>query len=115
MERNYKYYKECSKLVKENCSIEEFYEYTDEIINFDVENGSFINTAEHVWGYVKNYASDREQMHFKKLLLDMEHKDKVKLYLRKLSEKYNAEYIINSYYFYYYVNINIFNITRSLK
>ncbi|MFT5871628.1 MAG: UV DNA damage endonuclease [Clostridium sp.] len=101
MERNYKYYKECSKLVKENCTIEEFYKYTDGIINFDVENGSFINTAEHVWGYVKDYASDREQMHFKKLILDIEHKEKVKIYLRKLCDKYNAEYILKSYYFYY--------------
>lgn len=101
MERNYKYYKECSKLVKENCSIEEFYRYTDEIINFDVENGSFINTAKHVWGYVKNYASDRELMHFEKLLIDMEHKEKIKAYLKKLSEKYNAQYMINSYYFSY--------------
>ncbi|MBW9147636.1 UV DNA damage repair endonuclease UvsE [Clostridium sp. CM028] len=101
MERNYKYYKECSKLIKENCSIEEFYEYTDEIINFDVENGSFVSTAEHVWGYVKNAASDKELTHFKKILLDMEHKEKVKLYLKKLSVRYNAEYILNSYYFYY--------------
>ncbi|WP_291632936.1 UV DNA damage repair endonuclease UvsE [Clostridium sp.] len=101
MERNYKYYKACSKLVKENCTIEEFYRYTDRIINFDVDNGSFINTAEHVWGYVKDYASDREQMHFKKLILDIEHKEKVKIYLRKLCDKYNAEYILKSYYFYY--------------
>lgn len=101
MERNYKYYKNCSKLVKENCSLEEFYEYTDEIINANVEDGSFINTAEHVWGYVKNDALDKELNHFKKLLLDMEHKEKVKLYLKKLSVRYNAEYILNSYYFYY--------------
>ena len=101
MERNYKYYKNCSKLVKENCSLEEFYEYTDEIINANVEDGSFINTAEHVWGYVKNDALDKELNHFKKLLLDMEHKEKIKLYLKKLSERYNAEYILNSYYFYY--------------
>ena len=101
MERNYKYYKECSKLVKENCSIVEFYEYIDEIINFDIESGSFINTAEHVWGYVKTNASDREYMHFKKLLLDMEHKEKIKLYLKKLIDKYDVEYMINSYYFFY--------------
>ncbi len=101
MERNYKYYKACSKLVKENCSIEEFYEYTDEIISFDVESGSFINTAEHVWGYVKNDVNEKEKKHFEKLILDMTHKDKVKLYLKKLCEKYNAEYIINSYYFNY--------------
>jgi len=101
MERNYKYYKECSRLVKENCNIQEFYEYTDEIMNFDVEDGSFINTSEHVWGYVKNNASDKEQIHFKKLLLDLEHKQKVKLYLKKLCDKYNAEYILTSYYFYY--------------
>ena len=101
MERNYKYYKECSKLVKENCSLEEFYEYTDEIISLDIESGSFINTAEHVWGYVKNYVCDKEKKHFEKLLLDMEHSEKVKLYLKKLSDKYNAEYIIDSYYFNY--------------
>jgi len=101
MERNYKYYKHCSKMVKENCSVEEFYEYTDEIINFDVENGSFINTAEHVWGYVKNYALDKEKNHFNKLLLDLEHKEKVKIYLKKLCDKYNTEYMINSYYFCY--------------
>ena len=66
-----------------------------------MEDGSFINTAEHVWGYVKNDALDKELNHFKKLLLDMEHKEKIKLYLKKLSERYNAEYILNSYYFYY--------------
>lgn len=101
MERNYKYYKECSRMVKENCSLEEFYEYTDEIINLDVEDGSFINTAEHVWGYVKDYVTDKEKAHFTKLLLDMEHKEKIKLYLKKLCDRYNAEYILNSYYFHY--------------
>jgi UV DNA damage endonuclease len=101
MERNNKYYKECSRLVQENCSIQEFYEYIDEIMNLDVEDGSFINTAEQVWGYVKNDASEKEQMHFKKILSDMQNKEKVKIYLKKLCEKYNAEYMINSYYFYY--------------
>jgi UV DNA damage endonuclease len=101
MERNYKYYKECSKMVKENCTIEEFYKYTDGIISLAVDNGSFVNTAEHIWGYVKTDASDREQMHFKKLLLDIEHKEKVKIYLKKLCDKYNAEYMLNSYYFNY--------------
>jgi UV DNA damage endonuclease len=101
MERNYKYYKECSRLVKENCSIQEFYEYTDEIMSLDVEDGSFINTAEHVWGYVKNNVSEKEQIHFTKILSDMEHKEKVKIYLKKLCDKYNAEYMIDSYYFYY--------------
>ncbi|MBU3126447.1 UV DNA damage repair endonuclease UvsE [Clostridium tagluense] len=101
MERNYKYYKECSRLVKENCNIQQFYEYTDEVMNFPVENGSFINTCEHVWGYVKSSASDKEHAHFRKLLMDLEHKEKVKIYLKKLCDKYNAEYMLNSYYFHY--------------
>ena len=101
MERNYKYYKECGRLVKENCSIQDFYEYIDEIMSFDVEDGSFISTAEHVWGYVKKYASEKEKSHFEKLLLDIVHKDKVKLYLKKLCDKYNSRYMIDSYYFYY--------------
>ncbi len=100
MERNYKYYKQCTKMVKETCSIEEFYMYIDEIINLDIENGSFINTAKHVWGYIKN-VSDKEKNHFNRLLLDLEHKEKVKMYLKKLCDKYNAEYMLNSYYFCY--------------
>ncbi|MBZ9624279.1 UV DNA damage repair endonuclease UvsE [Clostridium sp. FP2] len=101
MERNYKYYKECSRLVKENCNIQQFYEYTDEVMNFPVENGSFINTCEHVWGYVKSSASDKEHAHFRKLIMDLEHKEKVKIYLKKLCDKYNAGYMLNSYYFHY--------------
>jgi len=101
MERNYKYYKECSKLVKEKCSILEFYEYIDKIINLDVDSGSFINTAEHVWGYVKNHVSEKEKNHFEDILLDRLHKEKVKIYLGKLCDRYDAKYIINSYYFHY--------------
>jgi len=101
MERNYKYYKNCSKLVKDKCSYEEFYDYIDEIITLDIDNGSFINTSEHVWGYVKNDATDKERNHFNKIIIDIEHKDKVKLYLKKLCNKYNVKYILNSYYFYY--------------
>ncbi|MCB2292109.1 UV DNA damage repair endonuclease UvsE [Clostridium algoriphilum] len=101
MERNYKYYKTCSNLVKNKCSYANFYEYIDEIINLDVDNGSFINTAEHVWGYVKNDVTDKEKNHFNKLMLDIEHKGKVKLYLKKSCDRYNAEYMINSYYFCY--------------
>ncbi|MBU3180947.1 UV DNA damage repair endonuclease UvsE [Clostridium psychrophilum] len=101
MERNYRYYKVCSKLVKDKCSYEEFYDYVDEIINLDKDNGSFINTSEHVWGYVKNEATDREKNHFNKLILDIDHKQNVKLYLKKLCDRYNAEYMLNSYYFCY--------------
>ena len=101
MERNYNYYKECSKMVKEKCSIKEFYEYTDETIISDVGDGSFINTAEHVWGYVKGDVTDKERAHFEKLLLDLQKKEKVKHYLYKLCNRYNAEYILNSYYFHY--------------
>ncbi|MGH4052771.1 MAG: UV DNA damage repair endonuclease UvsE [Clostridium sp.] len=101
MERNYKYYKACSKLIKDNCSIQEFYEYTDEIINLDVDDGAFINTCEHVWGYVKKKVSQNEKNHFEKLLLDISRKDKVKLYLKKLCIRYNSKYMLESYYFNY--------------
>jgi len=101
MERNYKYYKICSKLVKDKCGYEAFYNYIDEIINVDIDSGSFVNTSEHVWGYVKNDVTDKEKNHFNKLILDIEHKDNIKLYLKKLCDKYNAEYMLNSYYFCY--------------
>lgn len=101
MERNYKYYKQCSDMVKNQCSLREFYAYIDNILQIEVTLGAFITTTEHVWGYVKNQVNEREKNHFGKLLKDAQNTDKVKNYLKKLCLKYNSEYILKSYYFHY--------------
>jgi UV DNA damage endonuclease len=101
MERNYKYYKNCSKMVKDGCTILEFYNYIDEILKLDIDEGNFQNTAEHVWGYIKKEATGREIAHFRKILLEGKDYPKVKKYLMKLCDKYNATYIKESYYLYY--------------
>jgi len=101
MERNYKYYKECSKIVKNNCTIKEFYDYIDQILKIETTYKSFVVAAEHVWGYVKNSASEREKSHFHKMLYNEQNNEKTKNYLKKLCEKYEANYVMASYYFYY--------------
>jgi UV DNA damage endonuclease len=101
MERNYKYYKQCSKMVKEGCTFSEFYNYIDEILKIEGDKGNFIDAAEHVWGYVKKNASQREKTHFRKVIGNLEDKNKVKDYLQKLCIKYSSEYMMKSYYFYY--------------
>lgn len=100
MERNYKYYKQCSKMVKEGCTILDFYNYIDEILAINIDKGNFVNTAEHVWGYVKKQATKREESHFRKLIDELNYR-KTKNYLQKLCLKYKAEYMSQSYYFYY--------------
>lgn len=101
MERNYKYYKLCSKMIKDGCTVREFYDYIDKILDVDIDEGNFNNTAEHVWGYIKKQATKREKTHFEKLLTQEKDYIKIKKYLMKLCDKYNGSYIKKSYYFYY--------------
>ncbi|SHI45278.1 UV-damage endonuclease [Clostridium cavendishii DSM 21758] len=98
MEHDYSFYKQVSSLVKNNCSFLEFYSLVDDALNKPLNIGSQKNTFDHVWGYVKNNASNFEKNHFAKLM-SSEDMSKVKLYLKKLCSKYNSEYMLNSYFF----------------
>ena len=101
MERGYNYYKQLSKMVNENCSLKEFYNYIDKVLKMESDRGNFINTLDHVWGYVKKYATKREENHFRKLVSHSKDFNKAKVYLQKLCYKYNSKYMMKSYYFYY--------------
>ena len=70
---------------------------------------SSINAFEHVWGYFKDKADDKEKKKIQALIenyksgtsVNIENDSiKVKSFLMKLSEKYNEAYLLNSYYFY---------------
>ncbi len=100
MERNYAYYKTCSQLVKEGCSYKTFYTYVDDTLNCPIDKGNFINAAEHVWGYVNEESTFRESSHYRKLLTGGDYK-KIKAYLYKLALKYQKQYLLDSYYFWY--------------
>ncbi|MFA9396955.1 MAG: UV DNA damage repair endonuclease UvsE [Clostridiaceae bacterium] len=99
MEKDYSLYKKASNLVKEEVSIEEFYEFIDKVCMLPFNKGNFINTAEHVYGYFKNDISLREKENLFKLIKNAEDYTKVKEKLKKLSVKYNESYLLDSYYF----------------
>lgn len=100
MEKNYSYYKKCSSLINSEVPMREVYIYIDECLNSFFDEGSFTNTAQHVYGYVKDKVTLKEKESFKELLRNPdENKTKIKKLLQKLCKKYKADYINNSYYF----------------
>lgn len=102
MEKNYSYYKKCSSLINSKMPMSEVYIYIDECLNSSFNEGSFVNAAQHVYGYVKDKVTLKEKGNFMELLKNPdENKIKIKSLLQKLCKKYKVEYINNSYYFIY--------------
>lgn len=112
MEKNYSYYKECSKIVNSDKNIVDFYKYVDFALLSPFSTKNFKNTIEHTWGYFKDMAKDKEKADFESLLRDMEdinpaenmdytNFERAKKFIEKLSKKYKCEYLLNSYYFIY--------------
>jgi UV DNA damage endonuclease len=65
--------------------------------------GHAVNGLEHVWGYFKKKASDKEKERFQTMVRRYA-KGQVKLAtakkdLLKLAEKYHSSYLLQSYYF----------------
>jgi UV DNA damage endonuclease len=67
------------------------------------EKGHAINALHHVWGYFKDLATENEKNRFMKLVDGYMKSETslqtVKSYLKKLTIKYNQEYLKSSYYF----------------
>lgn len=102
MEKNYSYYKKCSNLINSKVSMSEIYIYIDECLNSSFSEGSFTNTTQHVYGYVKDKVTSKEKEIFMELLNNPdENKVRIKNLLQKLCKKYKVQYINNSYYFIY--------------
>ena len=81
----------------------EFYGILENAMAKETQTGHAVNAAQHVWGYFKDKASETEKSQFTKLL-DKYFRSEgtllfVKNYLKKLSAKYEEEYLLNSYYF----------------
>lgn len=100
MEKNYSSYVEISKLVNANVTMASIYEKIDACLNLPFDAGNFVNTAQHVYGYVKNHVSDKEKKNFQILLEDPEkNMVAIKRNLKRLCEKYAVKYLLDSYYF----------------
>lgn len=80
-----------------------FYSIIEQALNKQTDVGEAINAAEHVWGYFKAVATDKE----KQLFIDNIHKYKkgcielkaIKSFLLKMTLKYDQKYLLESYYF----------------
>lgn len=80
-----------------------FYNLLENGLNSQCNEGSCLNAALHVWGYFKDKAEEKEKSVFFKYLekykLHEAEINKVKSYLKKMAEKYDEKYLLNSYYF----------------
>ncbi|MDS0527773.1 UV DNA damage repair endonuclease UvsE [Clostridium sp. SHJSY1] len=98
-------YLEIRQLLKDKNSYPsvEFYNLIEESLKDQESIGNSINAANHIWGYFKDVASEKEKKSFLKIIDDYREgngsNNKVKSALWKLANKYNQEYLLNSYYF----------------
>jgi len=110
LEKSHKHYLEIRNLIKDKSSYPaiKFYTLIEESLNMEGSANSYINAFEHVWGYFKQKADDKEKMKIQMLLENYKYSQsgkesdniaKVKSFLMKLSKKYDETYLLNSYYF----------------
>ena len=98
MSQNYMLYKHCSKIVKNGCSLRDLYFSIEDALMQPADIKNFKNTAEHVWGYFKDKATEKEKKHFI-TLLTTEDTVKIKENLYRLAVKYEVQYLLKSYFF----------------
>ena len=100
------HYQEIRNLLKDknNFPALQFYTIIEDAFECEKSQGHIVNALQHVWGYFKNIADDKEKSRFYRLIADVMQDEisplRAKSFLLKLAEKYNQEYLLNSYYFY---------------
>ena len=111
LERSHKHYLQLRNLIKNKASypVKDFYALIEEALNMEATVNSAVNAFEHVWGYFKYKADEKEKQKMQALLNSFKNTmgrttendlSRIKSFLMKLSEKYNETYLMNSYYFY---------------
>ena len=105
LEHSHQAYLQIRELLKDksNFSAEQFYQILEDGLQSKIETGSFVNAALHVWGYFKDKATEKEKDKFLQYIESYKkgqiESKQVKSYLRKLSNKYRENYLLDSYYF----------------
>ncbi len=81
----------------------DFYSLIEEALSNIPDPGSFRNAAQHVWGYFKNLATEKEKKAFAVLLENLEGNansfSAVKKFLLRMAVRYDQDYLLESYYF----------------
>lgn len=94
-------------LLKDKASypIFEFYDLIDSALKEDIIIENAINSANHVWGYFKNKATEKEKKQFFTYLKSYEKgifsTKAIKKILWKMAVKYHEDYLLSSYYFHF--------------
>lgn len=105
LERSQDIYQSIRSLLKDKSSypVIQFYRLIEAAIDQEASNNSALNAASHVWGYVKNEATDKEKAKFKRLsdaVSSEEGKLKsLKTFLKQMMKKYDQSYVLESLYF----------------
>lgn len=88
---------------KENFSSFGFYKTIDDALLLEENVMREIIALEHVYGYFKKVASEKEKQSILKLINQYKNRetslDKIKAGLKRLAKKYNESYLLSSYYF----------------
>lgn len=105
LEKSPQNYKAIRQLLKDKKTypVLDFYNLIEESLDVSEDIGSSVNALDHVWGYFKNEASDKELEKYLSLRLDYKNKNKrlqlVKNHLEKMALKYKKDYLLSGYYF----------------
>lgn len=105
LERSHREYNEIRSLLrqKDNYPVIEFYNIIDNAMSQEITVGNGVNAAQHVWGYFKDIATEKEKSSFEKRLNQYAEGRQsllsVRKYLWGLSLKYSQKYLVESNYF----------------
>jgi UV DNA damage endonuclease len=105
LEKSHSDYSEIRKILKDKKTypVLPFYQVIEGALEKETTIGEAVNAAQHVWGYFKEIASEKEKSDFLKLVESYKEGGvtlkKVKSFLQKMTLKYQEEYLLNSYYF----------------
>ncbi|NLT18681.1 MAG: UV DNA damage endonuclease [Firmicutes bacterium ADurb.Bin080] len=105
MQKSEKIYSDIKTLMRDKKmqNVSKIYTLIEEAFSLPDNIGQFVNSSQHVWGYFKTKADEKEKSSFLSLINGYQRgivSDKmVKKELWRLSRKYNEDYLIDSYYF----------------
>ena len=105
LEKNPNNYQKIRELLKDKNAypVLEFYKLVEESLEMPENKGYCINAFDHIWGYFKKEASDKEKEKYLNKIEDYKNdktrRELVVKLLKRMADKYNQQYLLNSYYF----------------
>ncbi len=104
LERSPGIYNEIRQLLKDKAAypVVVFYKLIDEALKTQPTGGNAVNAAQHVWGYVRNFADEKTRFNFEKQLEKVSQgcsTTTLKRQLWKMASAHGQTYLLNSYYF----------------